>query len=111
MLLLNNICFVKTSRVDSIAERIDTGFQQTLFPVVDQLHQNVRETLNIWNRPFSALISGHSQPMPTRIADGPVHAAPTSNQALPTKQQQQQQQQSSEGISKKTTRRQSLQSS
>ncbi len=49
-----------------LAERIDSGIQQTVNPVVEQLSNkahNVRETLGIWNRPFSPLSSGHPNPV------------------------------------------------
>lgn len=53
-------------RVDTLAERIDSSIQQTVNPVVEQLSNkahNVRETLGIWNRPFSPLSSGHPNPV------------------------------------------------
>lgn len=52
--------------VDTLAERIDSGIQQTVNPVVEQLSNkahNVRESLGIWNRPFSPLSSGHPNPV------------------------------------------------
>jgi len=57
--------------VDHIADRIDTGIQQTVNPVVGQLSQNVRDTLGIWNRPFSPLSSSHPKP-----ASSPPQANP-----------------------------------
>lgn len=62
-----SFCF---GSVDMIAERIDSGIQQTVNPVrstlVEQLSNkahNVRESLGIWNRPFSPLSSGHPNPV------------------------------------------------
>ena len=57
--------------MDHIADRIDTGIQQTVNPVVGQLSQNVRDTLGIWNRPFSPLSSSHPKP-----ASSPPQANP-----------------------------------
>lgn len=50
-------------RVDTISERIDTGIQKAVNPVVDQLTQNIRDTLGIWHRPLSSLASGHPNPV------------------------------------------------
>ncbi|EFX82642.1 hypothetical protein DAPPUDRAFT_302377 [Daphnia pulex] len=59
-----------SQRVDTLAERlgadIDSSLKQTLNPVVEQLSNkahNVRESLGIWNRPFSPLSSGHPNPV------------------------------------------------
>lgn len=59
-----------TQRVDTLAERIgadiDSSLKQTINPVVEQLSNkahNVRESLGIWNRPFSPLSSGHPNPV------------------------------------------------
>jgi hypothetical protein len=56
--------------VDTLAERIgadiDSSLKQTINPVVEQLSNkahNVRESLGIWNRPFSPLSSGHPNPV------------------------------------------------
>lgn len=54
-----------------MADRIDTGIQQTVNPVMEQLSQNMRDTLGIWNRPFSPIASGHPNP--------PVATNPASN--------------------------------
>lgn len=46
-------CYSFVCRVDTIADRIDSGLQQALQPVVDavdQLHSNLRETVNNLNR-------------------------------------------------------------
>ena len=48
--------------MDTLAERIDSG----IHPVVEQLSNkahNMRESLGIWNRPFSPLSSGHPNPV------------------------------------------------
>lgn len=58
--------FFGLGSVDMLAERIDSGIQQTVNPVVEQLSNkahNVRESLGIWNRPFSPLSSGHPNPV------------------------------------------------
>ncbi|KAI9559121.1 hypothetical protein GHT06_015910 [Daphnia sinensis] len=59
-----------SQRVDTLAERIgadiDSSLKQTINPVVEQLSNkahNVRESLGIWNRPFSPLSSGHPNPV------------------------------------------------
>lgn len=59
--------------VDMLAERIDSGIQQTVNPVVEQLSNkanNVRESLGIWNRPFSPLSSGHPNPVAAPNTNG-----------------------------------------
>lgn len=59
-----------SQRADAIADRIDAGIQHTVNPMVDQLSQNVRETLGNWNRPFSQIASGHPNPV------APPHNSP-----------------------------------
>lgn len=52
--------------VDELAERIDTSIQQAVNPALEQLSNkahNVRESLGIWNRPFSPISSGHPNPV------------------------------------------------
>lgn len=63
-------CTFGLCRVDTLAERIgadiDSSLKQTINPVVEQLSNkahNVRESLGIWNRPFSPLSSGHPNPV------------------------------------------------
>ena len=71
--------------MDHIADRIDSGIQQTVNPVVEQLSQNVRDTLGIWNRPFSPLSSAHPKP-----AASPPQANPLNDGILNKNKQQHQ---------------------
>ena len=58
--------FFELDSVDSLAERIDSSIQQAVNPALEQLSNkahNVRESLGIWNRPFSPISSGHPNPV------------------------------------------------